>query len=123
MRDVLSLSLGVALLLLGVAPARAIDPQPNIILIMADDLGWGELGCYGQKTIRTPHLDRMAAEGMRFTQFYSGSPVCAPARCTLMTGKHGGHAYIRDNREIKPEGQVPLAASETTIAKLLDNRG
>lgn len=103
--------------------SRAAEPPPNLIFILADDLGWGELGCYGQKIIRTPSIDRLAKEGMRFTQFYSGSPVCAPARCTLMTGKHTGHSYIRDNREVKPEGQVPLAASETTIAKLFHDRG
>jgi len=97
--------------------------KPNIILILADDLGWGDLGSYGQTKIKTPHLDRLAAEGIRFTQFYSGSPVCAPSRCVLMTGKHGGHAYIRDNREAKPEGQQPIPASEVTIAELLKSRG
>jgi len=107
---------------------------PNIVLILADDLGWKELGCYGQKKIRTPNLDKMAAEGMRFTQFYSGAPVCAPARCNLLTGKHGGHAYIRDNGEIKANeyqlngttifgGQTPLKATETTIAEVLKARG
>ena len=86
-----------------VTPRR--DPDlPNIVIVLADDLGYGDLGSYGQTKIKTPHLDRLAAEGMRFTQFYSGSPVCAPSRCVLMTGKHGGHAYIRDNREVKPEG-------------------
>src|SRR5262245_30566085 len=82
------------------APAR--DGRPNIVFILADDLGRGDLGCYGQARIRTPNLDRMAAEGMRFTRFYAGSPVCAPSRCTLMTGKHTGHAFIRDNREVQP---------------------
>src|SRR5262245_25593126 len=75
--------------------------KPNIVFILADDLGYGDLGSYGQTKIKTPHLDRLAAEGMRFTQFYAGSPVCAPSRCVLMTGKHGGHAFIRDNREWK----------------------
>jgi arylsulfatase len=97
--------------------------MPNIVFILADDLGWGDLGSYGQTKIKTPNLDRMAAEGMRFTQFYSGSPVCAPSRCSLMTGKHGGHAYIRDNREVQPEGQWPIPASEMTIAELLKSRG
>ena len=72
------------------------DP-PNLIYILADDLGYGELGSYGQTRIRTPNLDRLAAEGMRFTQHYSGSPVCAPSRCVLLTGKHTGHAIVRDN--------------------------
>jgi arylsulfatase len=93
--------------------------RPNIIFIMADDLGYGELGSYGQKKIRTPRLDRMAKEGMRFTQMYSGSPVCAPSRCCLMTGKHGGHAAVRDNKAVKPEGQHPLPRAETTLAEML----
>jgi arylsulfatase A len=97
--------------------------KPNVVFIMADDLGWGDLGSYGQTKIKTPNLDRLAAEGMRFTQFYSGSPVCAPSRAVLMTGKHGGHAYIRDNREVKPEGQWPIPASEVTIAELLKAHG
>lgn len=97
--------------------------KPNIVFILADDLGYGDLGSYGQKKIRTPNLDRMADEGMRFTQFYAGSPVCAPSRCVLMTGKHGGHAYIRDNREVQPEGQWPIPAEETTIAEALKAQG
>src|SRR2546421_9477207 len=87
-------------------PAR----KPNIVFILADDLGYGDLGCYGQKKIRTPNLDRMALEGMRFTQHYCGNAVCAPCRCVLMTGKHPGHAFIRNNREMKPEGQFPIPA-------------
>jgi arylsulfatase A len=113
----------------------ATTDRPNIILIMADDLGYGELGCYGQKWIKTPNLDRLAAEGLRFTQFYSGAPVCAPARCTLMTGKHLGHAAIRNNRQPNDEstsaddygwdfpGQQPLPAEEVTIAELLKAKG
>ncbi|MBM3992371.1 MAG: hypothetical protein FJ298_15400, partial [Planctomycetes bacterium] len=68
---------------------------PNVVLIVADDLGWGELGCYGQRKIRTPRIDALAAEGARFTQFYSGAPVCAPSRCVLLTGKHNGHGVVR----------------------------
>lgn len=106
--------------------ARAGD-RPNIIFIMADDLGYAELGSYGQKKIRTPHLDQMAREGMRFTQHYTGAPVCAPARCSLMTGKHGGHAYVRDNFEVGAwethRGQMPLKSEETTIAEALKKRG
>ncbi len=74
-------------------------PKPNIIYILADDLGYGDLGCYGQDLIETPNMDKLAAEGMRFTQHYSGSAVCAPSRCVLLTGKHTGHAYIRGNDE------------------------
>jgi arylsulfatase len=97
--------------------------KPNIIFVLADDLGWGDLGSYGQTKIKTPNIDRLAAEGLRFGQFYSGSPVCAPSRGVLMTGKHGGHAYIRDNKEVQPEGQWPLPASEVTIAELLKSQG
>jgi arylsulfatase A len=98
-------------------------PRPNIIFILADDLGYGDLGCYGQKHIKTPNLDALAAGGMRFTQFYAGSPVCAPSRCTLLTGLHSGHAFVRDNREIKPEGQEPLPAGTVTIASVLQSAG
>jgi arylsulfatase A len=104
-------------------PTAPADRLPNIVLIMADDLGFGDLGSYGQTKIKTPNLDRMAAEGMRFTQFYAGSPVCAPSRCVLMTGKHGGHAFIRNNKALPTEGQVPIPSGEVTIAELLKARG
>ena len=97
--------------------------KPNIILILADDLGYGDLGCYGQQKIETPNLDRLAKMGVRFTQFYSGSTVCAPARCALMTGMHTGHASIRGNKTIKPEGQVPLPDSIVTFPMLLQKAG
>ncbi|MCX7007982.1 MAG: arylsulfatase [Kiritimatiellaeota bacterium] len=97
--------------------------RPNIIFILCDDLGYGDIGCFGQKKIRTPNVDRLAAEGMRFTQHYSGNAVCAPSRCVLMTGKHPGHAFIRDNREAKPEGQFPIPRDTVTVAKLLKQRG
>ena len=95
-------------------PAAA---RPNIIFILADDLGYGDLGCYGQKKIKTPRLDRMAAEGVRFTQFYAGATVCAPSRCTLMTGLHNGHARVRGNAD------VPLAPGDVTVAELLHGAG
>lgn len=79
------------------ANARPAGDRPNIIYIIADDLGYNELGCYGQKIIKTPNIDRIATEGIKFTQHYSGQAVCAPARCSLMTGYHMGHAFIRDN--------------------------
>lgn len=103
--------------------------KPNIIYIYADDLGYGELGCYGQTKIKTPNLDKLAAEGMRFTQHYSGAPVCAPARCMLMTGVHAGHSYIRGNYELggydddKEGGQMPLAQGIPTIASMLKQVG
>ena len=83
--------------------------RPNIVFILADDLGYGDLGCYGQKRILTPNLDRMAAEGMRFTQFYAGSTVCAPSRCCLMTGLHTGHAIIRGNGAVSLRLKKPSA--------------
>ena len=97
--------------------------RPNIIYILADDLGYGDLGCFGQKDIRTPNLDRMAHEGMRFTQHYSGSTVCAPSRSCLMTGLHTGHTPIRGNKEYYPEGQHPLPAKAVTIAEILKKSG
>jgi len=97
--------------------------KPNIILILADDLGYSQLGCYGEKRIKTPSIDRLAAGGVRFTDAYSGSPVCAPSRCVLMTGLHSGHAQIRDNKEIEPEGQGPLAAGTATLPALLKADG
>lgn len=96
---------------------------PNVIFVLADDLGYGDPGCYGQKKIKTPNLDRMATEGMRFTQGYCGTSVCAPSRCTLMTGLHLGHTAIRANREIQPEGQEPLPAGTFTVGKLFQSAG
>lgn len=97
--------------------------KPNIIFILADDLGYGDIGCYGQQKISTPNIDRLAKMGVKFTQFYSGSTVCAPARCSFMTGMHTGHGNIRGNVTIKPEGQVPLHDSIITIAMLLKQAG
>src|SRR6516165_8886252 len=94
MASVAAAWLGLVSLGLACPPGRAAEPPrpPNIVFILADDLGYGELGCYGQKKIKTPRLDRLAAEGMRFTQHYAGNAVCAPPRCVLLTGKHPGHA-------------------------------
>lgn len=103
--------------------------RPNIIYIYADDLGYGELGSYGQKKIKTPNLDRMAKEGIRFTQHYTSTPVCAPARCMLLTGRHGGHSYIRGNYELggftddTEGGQMPLPEGTVTIGHMLKNAG
>jgi arylsulfatase A len=112
-----------ALSLAGASACRSARKKPNIVLILADDLGYSQLGCYGETKIRTPHIDRLAAEGTRFTQAYSGSPVCAPSRCVLLTGLHTGHAHIRDNREIEPEGQGPLPAGTPTLPRLLRDAG
>ena len=97
--------------------------QPNVIFILADDLGYREIGSYGQKKIKTPHLDKMAKSGMRFMRNYSGNAVCAPSRCVLMTGKHPGHAFIRNNGEIKPEGQRPIPLNELTMAEVFKKEG
>ena len=98
---------------------------PNIVFILADDLGYGDLGCYGQKKIRTPNLDRLATEGMRFTSHYSGCNVCAPSRCVLMSGLHPGHAYIRENRGGLggQEGQEPVPAGSLTLPLTLKRLG
>lgn len=96
---------------------------PNIIFIFADDLGYGEVGCYGQQKIETPNMDQLAANGIRFTRFYSGSTVCAPARCSFLTGKHTGHTVIRGNLPFAPEGQIPLPDSVKTVANLLQQQG
>jgi arylsulfatase len=118
---------------------RAKEQKPNIIFIMADDLGYGEVGCYGQEKIQTPNIDQLAEKGMKFTNFYSGAPVCAPARCMLLTGKHPGHAQIRGNNEMASrgdvwdflkasadpnlEGQYPLKKGTQTLGTLLQKAG
>ncbi len=117
-----SLFISAALLLVLPATLHGADlpkagSKPNIIYILADDLGYGDLGSYGQKKIKTPHLDRMAAEGMRFTQVYAGSTVCAPSRCVLMTGLDTGHCPIRGN------ARVPLRPQDVTVATVLKGAG
>lgn len=105
------------------------EERPNIVFMLADDLGWGEVGCYGQEKIPTPHLDRLASQGMRFTRHYSGAPVCAPSRCVLMTGKHLGHAEVRGNltaKKVLPqfdEGQWPLTEQAVTFPQLFQKAG
>jgi uncharacterized sulfatase len=105
------------LILLSLACVAAAGQPPNVIFILADDLGYGDLGCYGQKLIETPNIDRLAREGMRFTNFYAGSTVCAPSRCVLMTGLHTGHAFIRGNAKdnLRPE--------DVTVAEVLKHAG
>jgi arylsulfatase A-like enzyme len=97
--------------------SAAADRRPNIVLMLGDDLGYGDLGVYGQKQVATPNLDRLAAEGMRFTQCYAGSTVCAPSRCCLMTGRHTGHARVRGN------ALVPLLPGDVTVAEVLRAAG
>lgn len=103
------------------APAKEVPM--NVIYILADDLGYGDIGCYGQQKIKTPNIDRMAQEGMLFTQHYAGCTVSAPSRCSLMTGLHIGHSQIRGNLEIKPEGQQPMTADTYTLGKLMKSAG
>ena len=105
------------------ARAAVASNKPNVIFILADDLGYGDLGCFGQKKIKTPNLDRIASEGIRFTQAYAGTTVCAPSRCALMTGQHTGHCHIRGNKEHKPEGQEPMPAGTFTVAHLMKKAG
>ncbi len=100
---------------LGAAPAA---PKPNVVFIIVDDMGYYDLGCTGSKTIKTPHIDRMAAEGIRFTDAYSGDTVCAPARSTLMTGYHKGHTSVRGN-----SGGIPLLDEDVTVAEVLKKAG
>ncbi len=97
--------------------------RPNIIYILADDLGYGDLSCYGQQKFATPNIDKLAKEGMLFTQHYSGSTVCAPSRSALMTGMHTGHTVVRGNKEVRPEGQFPIPDSTFIIPKMLKQQG
>ncbi len=113
----------VLLLLAAPAAAQAETRPPNVVFVLADDLGYGELGCFGQQKIATPRLDALAKDGLRLTRHYSGSPVCAPSRAVLLTGRHPGHAAVRDNKEVQPEGQWPLPAGEPTLAEVLHTAG
>ncbi|HYR59291.1 MAG TPA: arylsulfatase [Chthoniobacteraceae bacterium] len=107
-----------------ISTSLAAAERPNFIYILADDAGWGDFGCYGQQKIRTPNVDKLAAAGMRFTDFYCGNAVCAPSRCALLTGLHSGHGAVRDNREIAgKEGQQPLPPDTVTSAQLLKKAG
>jgi arylsulfatase A len=120
------LFIGLALAFSAAPTAHAAAPAarpPNVVFILADDLGYGDVGAFGQKRIRTPNIDRLAAEGTKFTQAYAGATVCGPSRCSLMTGLHGGHAYIRGNRELKPEGQEPMPADTFTLGHLMQRAG
>ncbi len=111
--------------LVGVTAACPAEPakKPNVIFVLSDDLAQGDVGCYGQKLIKTPRLDAMAKEGVRFTQAYCGTSVCAPSRTSLMIGKHMGHSPIRANREVQPEGQKPLPEGTYTVARLFKDNG
>ena len=112
------------------AQAHAETPvmKPNIIFIMCDDMGYGQLGCYGQKKIKTPRIDQMAREGLRLTDYYAGTAVCAPSRCSLMTGQHVGRTFIRGNYEImkgqhNESGQLPIPDETITVAEKMKEAG
>src|SRR4051812_46876721 len=105
-----------------VKAGRKTASTPNVIYILADDLGYAELGCYGQKKIKTPNIDRLASEGIRFTQHYVGTPVCGPSRCNLLTGMHSGHAWVRGNygllpyqENVKEPGSFPIPENMPTL--------
>lgn len=120
----------IAMLGCGAASAQTTPQRPNIIVILADDLGWGELGCYGQQKIKTPNLDKMAAEGQRWTQFYSGAPVCSPSRNVLLTGRHSGGCNVQDLKRANAKetdkdlhGDWPMDANQYTIPQALKKIG
>lgn len=119
----------VRLFILAVVPSgpcvahSSAGETPNLIWIMADDLGYGEVGCYGQEVILTPQLDRMAREGLRFTHFYAGATVCAPSRSVLMTGQHQGHTRVRGNARTAKSRVQALSQDDTTVAKMLQQAG
>lgn len=106
-----------------IAKEEEADKKPNIVYILADDLGYGDLSIYGQEKFDTPNIDRLAAKGMMFTQHYSGSTVCAPSRTSLLTGLHTGHSPIRGNQEWQPEGQYPLPEEAFTLTEMLKQAG
>ena len=122
MRSVL-LSLFMFTILSGCQQKETNDTLPNIVYFIADDLGYGDLSCLGQEKFSTPNIDRLARDGMLFTQHYSGSTVCAPSRSALMTGQHTGHTPIRGNKSVSPEGQWPISDATFTLAELLQQKG
>lgn len=117
-------ALALAALLIAVSTSEVCAAsKPNLVFILADDLGYGDLGCFGQTKIQTPNIDRLAADGMKFTHFYSGASVCAPSRCVLMTGKHGGHSRVRGNAPTTQRLKQSLAPDDVTVAALLKRAG
>lgn len=121
-KSIVPLAVSACVFLGSCQPEKKAFP-PNIILVFADDLGYGDLGCYGQKLIQTPNLDKLAREGIKLTEFYAASPVCSPSRCSLLTGKDAGHASIRHNVNQLPLGQLPISARDTTIAEFIKSAG
>jgi arylsulfatase A len=118
----------LGLTLAALAPAQSSSGDrprrpPNVLFVLADDLGYRELGCFGQQRIRTPHLDQLARDGMRLERHYAGAPVCAPSRAVLLSGRHPGHAAVRDNKEAQPEGQWPLPPGDRLLPAVLREAG
>jgi arylsulfatase A len=132
-RSKLAACLSLAIFAICLAPAQCAEPPPNVVLIVADDLGWADLGCYGSRFHHTPHLDRLAREGMRFTQAYAACPVCSPTRAALMTGKYPARLHLTDwlpgrpdfpaQKLLRPVIRQELPLEETTLAELLSARG
>jgi arylsulfatase A-like enzyme len=123
MKNRIPIALCASYALLSCSPGNKKEPFPNIVYILADDLGYGDLSCYGQKKFSTPNIDRLAREGMLFTQHYTGCTVSAPSRSCLMTGLHTGHTPVRGNKNWEPEGNWPLPANTFTIGKMLQAKG
>jgi arylsulfatase A-like enzyme len=123
MKNSIPIALCASYALLSCAHTDKKEPLPNIVYILADDLGYGDLSCYGQKKFSTPNIDRIASEGMLFTQHYTGCTVSAPSRSSLMTGLHTGHTPVRGNKGWEPEGNWPLAADAYTIPEMLKTKG
>lgn len=123
MKQAILLTTGIILAVPFVHAEKSKEKKPNIVFILADDLGYGDLGCYGQEKFETPNIDKLAQNGLRFTQCYSGTTVSAPSRSCLLTGTHSGHTPIRGNKELNPEGQFPLPADARTIFQVLKDAG
>ena len=123
MKRKIPIALFASYALISCSPGNKKEPLPNIVYILADDLGYGDLSCFGQKKFSTPNIDRLAHEGMLFTQHYTGCTVSAPSRSCLMTGLHTGHTPVRGNKGWEPEGNWPLPANTFTIGKMLQAKG
>ena len=123
MKHKIPFALCASYVLLSCATENKNEPLPNIVYILADDLGYGDLSCYGQENFSTPNIDRLASEGMMFTQHYTGCTVSAPSRSSLMTGLHTGHTPIRGNKGWEPEGNWPLPSDSYTVAEMLKTKG
>lgn len=123
MKQAILISTGLLLTTPFIHAEKNKDKKPNVVFILADDLGYGDLSCYGQEKFETPNIDKLAQSGMRFTQCYSGTTVSAPSRSCLLTGTHSGHTPVRGNLELDPEGQFPLPDDARTIFEVMKDAG